>query len=860
MIKIPPQGSLMPSPLDHPPTAKRLGDFEIVREVGRGGMGVVYEARQVSLNRKVALKVLSGGLGLSPQAVPRFHREAEAGAKLHHTNIVPVYATGEENGAHFYAMEFIEGPSLDAVIRQLRQARSKEPTATPPSASEQMAATCPYVEGSSPSASGAAVLTASSLSSDGHYFDTVAKMMADVADALAYAHKQGVIHRDIKPSNLLLSPDGRLSINDFGLARMLEEPGMTMTGEFVGTPAYMSPEQIAAGRAPIDHRTDIYSLGATLYELLTLQPPFAGKGRDQLLAQILHKELKAPRRINRKAPVDLETICLKAMDKDPDRRYQTAGELAADLRRYVNRFAIAARRAGPIERFRKWVKRRPGLAAALALAVVALGVAGYFGYQAHLTELTRLALKDELEKKLQAERRQNALEKATEAAFSGDLERARKAIVEAESIGVSADQVHWLNGLVHFQRGNYDDAIKEFKSAVALKQSVAAQAMLTRAYFDASLQSGNPFSDKWLKAFSDLGPLTPVTPEDYMCRGYALGLVPGDQPIKDLDTAIAMRDSPIARAFRADRTSLNGFNTGDLQLTQRAIDDMQQAKLRLPDNSFIRFTSIHVYLNAAVVYDEAGQHEKETAAALKEAEGDAEALNNKPVIAYVMARVLYFQQVGKEDAALELLQAASAREETKELVTQYALALYRKDQVKEALRVLDESRQPENMTGQVLRTILMAEAPEIGSAKAYDSYLVLAARHESETGSKFAFPSAAAALLFLGMRQKAAELVRDADRTPEWFMDENPLTKYLEGGSEEEYLKTARGGRLGICFNHFVACLVRFSEGDRKGAHDHFKKVVDTRFYAHIAYPYARVFLERLDSKPGWPQWIASKE
>src|SRR5262249_7544987 len=194
----------------------------------------------------------------SPKAVPRFRREAEAAAKLHHTNIVPVYATGEENGTHFYAMELIDGPSLDAVIRQLRQAQDgkapgQHPGLTPPGS--PLEPTGPYVERSgSPSSGVAAALTSSSLSSDGHYFDTVAKMVADVADALDYAHQEGVIHRDIKPSNLLLSPDGRLSINDFGLARMLEEPGMTMTGEFVGTPAYMSPEQITAGRVPIDHR------------------------------------------------------------------------------------------------------------------------------------------------------------------------------------------------------------------------------------------------------------------------------------------------------------------------------------------------------------------------------------------------------------------------------------------------------------------------------------------------------------------------------------------------------------------------------------------------------------------------------
>ncbi len=247
-----------------PQKYQHLGDFEILREIGRGGMGVVFEARQISLNRKVALKVLSGSLGLTPAAVQRFRREAEAAGKLHHTNIVPIYTTGEADGSHFYAMELIEGPSLDRVIREIRGGKEKKSEPFKPF--DAHAVTEHYASDSSDSADGTTP-SVSSLSSDSRYFDNVASMIADVADALDHAHKQGVIHRDIKPSNLLLSPDGRLSINDFGLARLLEQPGMTITGEFVGTPRYMSPEQIAVGRIPLDHRTDIFSLGATLYEL-----------------------------------------------------------------------------------------------------------------------------------------------------------------------------------------------------------------------------------------------------------------------------------------------------------------------------------------------------------------------------------------------------------------------------------------------------------------------------------------------------------------------------------------------------------------------------------------------------------------
>src|SRR5262245_23691144 len=316
-------------------------------------MGVVYEAVQTSLGRRVALKVLSPGLGLTPKVIDRFRREAAAAARLHHTNIVPVYATGEERGTHFYAMELIDGPSLDAVIRELCPAPG-----TGPNDKTRMAP-----PGGPPSTDsfepGPATVTPpptaiSTVRSSAQRIDRAAAMIAEVADALHHAHRHGVTHRDIKPSNLLLSSDGRLSITDFGLARLLEQPGMTVSGEFLGTPAYMSPEQITTGRTPVDHRTDIYSLGATLYELLVLRPPFDADGRDRLLALVIQKEPVPLRKLDPTIPRDLETICLKCLEKDPDRRYASAKDLADDLRRFVNRFAIHAKRAGPLTRAKKW--------------------------------------------------------------------------------------------------------------------------------------------------------------------------------------------------------------------------------------------------------------------------------------------------------------------------------------------------------------------------------------------------------------------------------------------------------------------------------------------------------------------------
>ena len=278
-------GNFPPQP---PLPIERLGDFRLLREIGRGGMGVVYEARQLSLDRRVALKVLPPTLGMSPQSAQRFEREARAAAKLHHTNIVPVHGIGQQDGYHFYAMELIEGPSLDQLLAEQPRERTGDRRAQRRQDAPSIAA-LDVTRTSTGSFSGAAntppaitqqtVAGTLSDSSGGarKWFDTVARLIAAVAEGLDYSHRRGIIHRDIKPGNLMLTPEGHLCVTDFGLARMTEESGMTMSGSFLGTPAYMSPEQIAAGRIQLDHRTDIYSLGAVLYEMLTGKRPFEGR-------------------------------------------------------------------------------------------------------------------------------------------------------------------------------------------------------------------------------------------------------------------------------------------------------------------------------------------------------------------------------------------------------------------------------------------------------------------------------------------------------------------------------------------------------------------------------------------------------
>jgi serine/threonine protein kinase/outer membrane protein assembly factor BamB len=292
-----------------------LGDFRLIREIGRGGMGVVYEAEQSSLHRRVALKVLRFGIA-DTEAMKRFRREAETVARLHHTNIVPIFAVGCEHGVHYYAMQLIDGRSLADVQEKAQRSGQALP------------------------------------------YEDAARWCLQAVEALAHAHQRGVIHRDIKPSNLLIDSDGIVWLTDFGLAKHADEVTLTSSGALMGTPRYMSPEQAESMRRVIDHRTDIYSLGASLYELATGQPVFPSTTAHMVIMQILTEEPVRPRQLCPRLPRDLETIILTCLSKDPAHRYQSAQALADDLRAVVENRPIKARRAPLFERLARQIRKR----------------------------------------------------------------------------------------------------------------------------------------------------------------------------------------------------------------------------------------------------------------------------------------------------------------------------------------------------------------------------------------------------------------------------------------------------------------------------------------------------------------------
>jgi eukaryotic-like serine/threonine-protein kinase len=366
-----------------------LGDFRIIREIGRGGMGVVYEAEQLSLQRHVALKVLPFAAVLDPKHLQRFKNEALAAAQLNHPHIVDVYGVGCERGVHYYAMRLIEGETLADVVRQLQQFETSRCAATSgkspppdPEATQIYGLPTRLLAGTMGEDARAETPVAGMWSTERSvqskaYFRCVAAIGRQVAEALDHAHQQGIVHRDVKPSNLMLDANGDAWITDFGLAHIETSASLTMTGDILGTLRYMSPEQALAKRIVIDHRTDVYSLGVTLYELLTLKPAFAGEDRRELLRKIAFDDPAAPRKLNHSVPAELETIVLKAVSKNPNDRYATAQELADDLGRFLKDEPIHAKRPTLMQRGRKWARRHrsvvtTGIAAALILAVMAV--------------------------------------------------------------------------------------------------------------------------------------------------------------------------------------------------------------------------------------------------------------------------------------------------------------------------------------------------------------------------------------------------------------------------------------------------------------------------------------------------------
>jgi WD40 repeat protein/serine/threonine protein kinase len=491
---------------------QQLGDYQVLREIGRGGMGIVYEAQQLSLGRHVAIKVLPAHARLDPKQLARFQREARAAARLHHTNIVPVFGVGEHNGMPYYVMQFIQGLGLDVVLdelRRLRLPRSHEapprgdaagsPTSVtrdvsavdvarglltgalrqpelsspPTTAAEEPVAGVDLGTSSSVRVAGSSATIhlpgqteATTLSESGRqYWQSVARIGMQVADALAHAASQGVLHRDIKPSNLLLDDAGNVWVTDFGLAKAASDSDdLTHTGDVVGTLRYMAPERFN-GRG--DQRSDVYGLGLTLYEMLTLRPAFDEADRNKLVRQVMHNEPVRPRKLKKSVPRDLETVVLKAIARDAAHRYQTPAEMAADLKRFVEDRPVRARRASGAEKLWRWCRRNP-LPASLLAAILLVFLTGFAGvvWQWRLAATARDDAKKREEEAVAARNEtRRAQDGAVTHLYHALVEQAR-ALRESRATGYRAEAWSLLHQALELQTPDRD--------VMALRQEAAA--------------------------------------------------------------------------------------------------------------------------------------------------------------------------------------------------------------------------------------------------------------------------------------------------------------------------------------------------------------------------------------------------
>ncbi len=642
-------------------------------------------------------------------------------------------------------------------------------------------------------------------------FRDLARRLADVADALQHAHDQGVIHRDVKPSNLLLAQDGRLLIGDFGLALLTQQPSLTRTGEAVGSPTYMSPEQIASREgAPVDHRTDVHSLGATLYELLTGRPPFVADSRERLLASIQHDEPISPRRWCADLPRDLETLCLKTLEKQPSRRYATAKELAADLRRFANGERIIARGPMAATRLAGWLKRR----------VLARPRAAFISTVAVLA-LIFLGLASGVRESAAKSQRQQAIDSALVVALTGDLKATEEAIARAEQVGVSAEWLELLRGRVAYHRGDYSAAIQHLESAAQTTQPTVAVLSLQAT---AQLAAGSWENYETLLDRAET--LVPVTAEDYLFRGEAEIYFDPRLAERSLTHAVRKRDTPLARLIRAEARANLAFDSSDPPTAKAALVDVLIARELLPDHPAALLESLNAHLVAARLALESGRM-AEYVDELRAAERDFQSLEPfRELPTVIHNRSLFLLATDREQMSFELLSGATTQHHDALVAYDYSLALFRRDDSASALRVLQARLANRNQSNAAqfltadeafLRVLLLRETSDSVTARA--AYDELAQRYQTGLTAYF-HPSL---LLLLGEPDNAMSASRRlrSTGTPPRMRGAfySRLLAFNAGEmSEVELLESVRDSRWDRCEALFFAGLQQLARGDRAAA------------------------------------------
>ena len=871
------------------PPGSRLADFEILDEIGRGGMGVVYRARQISLDRPVALKVMTGARRIGPTASERFHREARAAGRLNHANVVPVYAQGSQDDTHFYAMKLIEGVSLDTAIQSRPELLSSTHhlSASSKRAVERLGPLpIPYPSRSAtpipqtPPPNETPPQNHAHVRRNGSDYRYMASLLAGAADGLAHAHLNGVVHRDIKPHNLILGDDLQLHLTDFGLAFLALESHITLSGEVMGTPAYLSPEQVRGDISAIDHRTDIYSLGVTLYEMITGHRPFEFETRDQVLHAVGAVEPRRPRQWETSIPKDMETICLRAIEKEPSRRYATANDLAEDLRRFAEGRPILTRRAGTVERSVKWARRHRSLTAAM-VAIAAVFFAGT-GWSMSVTAGNRREAVAQ-RRHIEAQQREGdaLLQSAYERLVHQDyleFEDVVPQIDAAEKLGVDAAMLQIVRTLVDIGKSDNPAAIARMKGVVAVVPEqrdwhyLLAWAMYRDRQRDAAVQL--------IKDVDAAG--GPQTAEGWFFRAMAVNHYDAEEAIRSHRQAIALR------ADKRDFFPLAGLNLArafnQLMYSQRTTDGFTESTpilLRLEKDGYYGarphyLLSIAHRLAGEILRDSRGARAGASEEHFEEAlEWAQKGIEKDPTSNHaVTARAECLEQLGRLDEAvaartdaLELATTQNARCESLHYRWRLYYWLNDFDHALTDIAARSECVQ-DAWYKHVYRALIHADQGNLDAARREALAIFMDAPESPDAvllsgALRFALGDQTA----LGDVRTGSETIDwsnpawDATTVPGW---KQALVAFVLGEStfdaltdlavpaEKPYRLTAEA--------EFLAGLLALGHRNRDAATTHFTNSHQS-FDSEAAFSYhARVLLQKLRTDPSWPVWLAPSD
>ena len=766
-----------------PALGDRFGDYRLIREIARGGMGVVYLARQVSLDRDVAVKMLLPGLATADY-LRRFRAEASTAAALQHPSIVAIHEVGVWQGQPCLVLDYVDGPNLAERVEQAGDG--------------------------------------------GIDFRQSAEWVKAIAEAVDHAHERGILHRDLKPSNVLIDPAGHPRVTDFGLAKRFDQVSqLTLSGAVVGSPAFMPPEQASAGHGKVSRRSDVYGLGAILYHLLAGRPPFQGETPTDVLHQVLHDPPAALRAVETKVPRDLETICLKCLEKDPARRYPTAKAVAEELDRFLAGQPIAARPVGAAGKAWRWLRKKP-LVAALGATLV---FSGWLGWNAVSNS-----------RALEQSRMQKAIDDALAAAWAGDERAAERAAGDAQRLGAPQEWVEMIHGQVALYDLRVEDAIAHFDRAVALNTgSVASRAMLATA----CLWAGQ--MDRYVGTLETVQSMRPREPEDFLFLGAALVSATPDTklPVTLLEYARQKHPSALAFLQLALAEGFHAQDSGSWPMAQRAWDHSQLALETLgpahPLALAVRLNAANFGLRLCPAGERAAQRQR--------ADAGASALQSTSSPLGHMQRAFYAQIVGDETAELEAWRQMFQRGRGGLFASYYASGTLGRGRSADGLESFDRLSRQDDTLAAVARAYLLLDLNRRGDALDVAGRLL--------RGTPFSKALAAQVMFVAGETAAAARAAAALLKTTSPEAPGYPVLRFVAGvGTEQEFESSAGSSGAARCTVNFYLAVSRLTRGDREAARQRFRQALSTGAHWLPDYQWSRAFLMRLDQDPRWPAWM----